>query len=107
MHVNLTSAQFNETILRNIEPFIYEKVSSFRGSISAEHGIGLMKTKYLKYSKTEQEIIMMKNLKRLLDPNGILSPEKVISERWISILDLHFYIYIHTHVFIIITYLLS
>lgn len=78
MHVNLTSRKFNKTILQNIEPFIYERVSTFRGSISAEHGIGLIKAKYLKYSKTEQEINMMRNLKKLMDPNDIMSPGKVL-----------------------------
>lgn len=82
VHVNLTSAQFTKTILDLVEPFIYERVSVLRGSVSAEHGIGFMKTKYLKYSKTENEITMMRRLKSLMDANGILNPEKVLP--WIK-----------------------
>ena len=33
-----------------IEPYVYEEVRSMRGSISAEHGMGLKKANYLRYS---------------------------------------------------------
>lgn len=78
VHVNLTSAQFTDSVSKAIEPFIYERVSALKGSISAEHGIGFVKSKYLRYSKTENEINTMKNLKKLMDSNGILNPMKVI-----------------------------
>lgn len=80
IHVNITSAEFSETLVKAIEPFIFERVSHFRGSISAEHGIGFMKTKYLKFSKNNTEISLMKNLKTLMDPNGILNPYKVLKD---------------------------
>lgn len=79
MHVNLTSTQYADSVLDHIEPFIYEEVSNLRGSISAEHGIGLVKNKYLKYSKTENEISTMRRLKILMDPNRILNPLKVLN----------------------------
>ena len=79
MHVNLTSAEFSNSVLKHVEPFIYEQVSSHRGSISAEHGIGFVKNKYLKYSKTENEINAMRQLKKMMDTNGILNPLKVLS----------------------------
>lgn len=80
IHVNITSAEYSETLKEAIEPFIFERVSHFKGSISAEHGIGFMKTKYLKYSKNKSEILLMKNLKSLLDPKGILNPYKVLKD---------------------------
>ena len=45
-------------------------IRDFAGSISAEHGIGLLKRPYLKLSRTEDEIETMRILKRALDPNG-------------------------------------
>lgn len=51
--------------------------ASHKGSISAEHGIGLMKAHALHYSKTEQSIIMMKKIKALFDERGIMNPGKV------------------------------
>lgn len=78
LHVNMTSAEYDEKVKKVIEPFIYEWVSKHRGSISAEHGIGFLKTNYLSYSKTEKEIDIMKSLKSTMDPNGILNPYKVL-----------------------------
>jgi FAD/FMN-containing dehydrogenase len=49
-----------------------------RGSVSAEHGIGLQKPAYLKYSKTPEMINVMKTIKHALDPKGILNPYKVL-----------------------------
>jgi FAD/FMN-containing dehydrogenase len=62
--------------------WISQKVLSltgeFSGSISAEHGIGVLKKPYLGYSRTEQEIALMKTLKLALDPKQILNPGRVI-----------------------------
>ncbi len=80
IHINLTSGVFDENVLKAIEPYIYERVSEFRGSISAEHGIGFLKSKYLKYSKTQNEISTMRKLKQLMDPNGILNPHKILEK---------------------------
>ncbi|MBU6471435.1 MAG: FAD-binding oxidoreductase, partial [Alphaproteobacteria bacterium] len=47
------------------------------GSVSAEHGIGLEKRAYLSWSRSAEEIALMKTLKRTLDPKNILNPGKV------------------------------
>ncbi|MDX2300941.1 MAG: FAD-binding oxidoreductase [Xanthomonadaceae bacterium] len=49
------------------------------GSISAEHGIGLVKRSYLSSTRGAAEIAMMQGIKRVLDPNGILNPGKLFS----------------------------
>jgi FAD/FMN-containing dehydrogenase len=58
-------------------PFIFEFLKSFNGSISAEHGVGLLKKKYLSYTKSTTEIDWMQSIKHLFDPNGILNPGKL------------------------------
>ncbi|XP_064460545.1 D-2-hydroxyglutarate dehydrogenase, mitochondrial-like [Ornithodoros turicata] len=78
LHLNVTSRTFSAEILAQIEPFIYSWTSSLQGSISAEHGIGLLKRKYLQYSKTPAAIETMRLLKQSMDPKGILNPYKVI-----------------------------
>jgi len=60
---------------------VYEALRPFGGSISAEHGIGLEKRAYLHCSRNETEIRLMRSLKDLLDPRGILNPGKVIEPR--------------------------
>ena len=60
-----------------VKQAVYEPLAAIGGSISAEHGIGLDKKKYLRLSRNEQEIALMRRLKRALDPNGILNPGKI------------------------------
>ena len=57
---------------------VYEIVRDLKGSISAEHGIGRMKRDMLKKVKSEVELDMMRQIKDLFDPKGILNPGKVL-----------------------------
>jgi FAD/FMN-containing dehydrogenase len=57
---------------------IFTLVKKHRGSISAEHGIGLLKKDYLGYSRTPEEIALMRGMKRLFDPQNLLNPGKVL-----------------------------
>lgn len=52
-------------------------LAEFGGSISAEHGVGLLKRPYLHYSRTATEIDLMRQMKRVFDPAGILNPGKL------------------------------
>jgi FAD/FMN-containing dehydrogenase len=47
------------------------------GSISAEHGIGLVKRAYLGSTRSEAEIALMRGIRGVFDPNGILNPGKL------------------------------
>jgi FAD/FMN-containing dehydrogenase len=47
------------------------------GSISAEHGIGLVKKGYLESTRSTAEIEVMRGVKRVLDPKGLLNPGKL------------------------------
>ena len=60
-----------------VDNAIFQLVGRHAGSISAEHGIGLLKKPYLHYSRSPVEIEMMRAIKRALDPKGILNPGKV------------------------------
>ncbi|MGN6099944.1 MAG: FAD-binding oxidoreductase [Devosia sp.] len=64
-----------ETVANDV---IYEAVLRLGGSVSAEHGIGQMKTALLKRVKDPVAIEMMRAIKKALDPNGILNPGKVL-----------------------------
>ncbi|XP_065090994.1 D-2-hydroxyglutarate dehydrogenase, mitochondrial-like [Ochlerotatus camptorhynchus] len=78
IHLNIAGDELTPEIQQLIDPFVYEFTSKLKGSVSAEHGIGLLKPKYLKYSKTAEAIMLMQRLKAIMDPNGILNPYKVI-----------------------------
>ncbi len=57
---------------------IFALVQRHGGSISAEHGIGLLKKDYLGYTRSPAEIDLLRTIKRALDPNNILNPGKVV-----------------------------
>ncbi|MCF6287860.1 MAG: FAD-binding oxidoreductase [Proteobacteria bacterium] len=57
---------------------VYGLIQQLGGSISAEHGVGLIKKPYLKYSKTAQEIELLKGIKQAFDPNDVLNPGKIV-----------------------------
>jgi FAD/FMN-containing dehydrogenase len=61
-----------------IEDAVYAIVSRRKGSISAEHGIGSLKRKFLPYSRSPAELALMRAIKQAMDPNGILNPGKVL-----------------------------
>jgi FAD/FMN-containing dehydrogenase len=57
---------------------LFAIVQRHRGSISAEHGIGLLKKPFLSFSRSPAEIEVMRAVKHALDPNGILNPGKIL-----------------------------
>ncbi len=59
-----------------IKDFVYGVIRDHGGTISAEHGLGLIKGHYLGHSRSEAEIATMRAVKALLDPKGILNPGK-------------------------------
>lgn len=60
-----------------VSQWIFEIVEKYQGSVSAEHGVGLIKKDYLHYSRSNQEVGLMRHIKAAFDPNGIMNPGKV------------------------------
>ena len=68
----------NDDLKSKINDIIYNNTKLVDGSISAEHGIGLDKKKYLIKSRSEDEIELMRLIKKSIDPKNILNPGRVI-----------------------------
>jgi len=66
---------------KEVNKCVYEPLQPINGAISAEHGIGTEKLDYLGLSRSEEEIQIMQLLKKSLDPNNILNPEKIFTSR--------------------------
>ena len=56
---------------------VFDIVQRYGGSVSAEHGVGLLKKDYLGYSRSAQEVALMKQVKQVFDPNGVMNPGKI------------------------------
>lgn len=61
-----------------IYQLVHDSVHAFNGSISAEHGVGQLKTRELPRYKSELELRLMRQIKVALDPKGLLNPGKVL-----------------------------
>lgn len=81
MHLNITTPAYSQQVMDNIEPFLYEWTSKHRGSISAEHGLGFKKRNYIYYSKSSAAVHLMKQVKKVFDPKGIMNPYKVLPDK--------------------------
>ena len=60
-----------------INEIVYGHLEAVDGSISAEHGIGIDKKPYLKLSRSETEINIMRKIKAVFDPKGLLAPGRI------------------------------
>jgi FAD/FMN-containing dehydrogenase len=60
-----------------VSQWVFDIVQRYGGSVSAEHGVGLLKKDYLHYSRSETEIAIMRQIKSAFDPLGIMNPGKI------------------------------
>jgi glycolate oxidase len=81
VHVNLLKDKLDdESWKKNIDTTIreiFELTVSLGGTISGEHGIGYSQKSYLPIALSETEIKLMKEIKKVFDPNNILNPGKI------------------------------
>jgi FAD/FMN-containing dehydrogenase len=57
---------------------VFDSVADFKGSISAEHGVGSLKVDTLEKYKSPVALEMMRAIKRALDPQNLMNPGRVI-----------------------------
>jgi len=85
MHLNilkpesLPKEEFFERC-NEVSKWVFEIVAKHKGSISAEHGVGMTKKPYLGYSRSEAEIAYLKAIKAAFDPNHIMNPGKLFDK---------------------------
>lgn len=64
---------------RKVDDLIFASIKKHKGSISAEHGVGLTKKSFLHFTRSETEITLMKEIKAAFDPDHIMNPGKIFS----------------------------
>ena len=86
LHLNIlkpedTSVGAFQDRCKSVSEQLFTLLEDLGGSISAEHGVGLLKKDFLRFSRSEQEIALMRGIKRQFDPDGILNPGKVFDPK--------------------------
>jgi FAD/FMN-containing dehydrogenase len=79
LHIAVAADRYDVETAALLEPFIYEKTAAEQGSISAEHGIGFWKKEDMHYSQSPESVALMRKLKQVFDPDGILNPYKHVA----------------------------
>jgi len=83
LHVNIIKADLDDKTWNEVLPIgireIFTLCKSLGGTISGEHGIGLVQKDYLDIVFSATEIALQKQIKNVFDPNGIMNPGKIWS----------------------------
>lgn len=74
---HLTKAEFFDACKR-VNKAVFDIVEGYGGSVSAEHGVGLLKKEYLHHTRSAADIAMMQGVKAVFDPKGIMNPGKML-----------------------------
>jgi glycolate oxidase len=81
LHVNIIKGEMSDTDWNNKLTFgireIFELTKNLGGTISGEHGIGLVQKEYLGIVLSDKNIELQKGIKKIFDPNQILNPGKI------------------------------
>jgi FAD/FMN-containing dehydrogenase len=77
IHLNVTGATGDGDAL---DEHVYRYVCELGGCISAEHGIGTAKARWLHLDRSADEIAAMRTLKRAFDPDGVLNPSVMLPQ---------------------------
>jgi glycolate oxidase subunit GlcD len=82
MHINILKPESvsREDFLKrclHVNELLFTVIQNLGGSISAEHGVGLVKKSFLEFSRSSVEIKLMQEIKKVFDPDGIMNPGKV------------------------------
>ncbi len=62
---------------KKVDEVMFTMIERLQGSVSAEHGVGLTKKPYLAHTRSSAEIALMKGIKAVFDPDGIMNPGKI------------------------------
>jgi len=73
-----TPGEWEKTDGKAISAFVHDEVTAWRGSISAEHGIGQLKRGELGRLGDPAQLAILRQVKRALDPKGLLNPGKLV-----------------------------
>lgn len=84
LHVNIVKGTMTDDDWNNKLPegirTLFKEVVRLGGTISGEHGIGLVQKSYMNIAFNKTQLQLMKSIKQVFDPNGILNPGKIFAD---------------------------
>ena len=80
VHICIHAGPDTHALEWEVENTMFEVLSRYQGSISAEHGVGRAKRDFLHYCKTPEELRLMHVIKQALDPKNILNPDVMFAQ---------------------------
>jgi glycolate oxidase len=85
LHINIVKGNLSDEVWKNQLPLaireIFELTVSLGGTISGEHGIGYVQKHFMDIPFNKTELNLMRGIKKLFDPNGILNPGKIFTDK--------------------------
>src|SRR5690606_16864633 len=84
LHVNIVKKGISDEDWKELVPKgireIFQLTVTLKGTLSGEHGIGYVQKDYMDIAFSHTQLHLMKSIKQLFDPKGILNPEKIFTE---------------------------
>lgn len=84
LHVNIVKGDMSDEDWNNKLPEgireLFNEVVKLGGTLSGEHGIGLVQKSYMDIAFSQAQLKLMKDIKHVFDPNGILNPGKIFTD---------------------------
>lgn len=77
IHFVILKESSSPDLTKRLNEIVYAPLQALNGSVSAEHGIGRDKKSYLHLSRSPEEVMLMKKIKAVCDPNNILNPGRI------------------------------
>ena len=85
IHVNILKENISEAqwqiIQKSAVGEIFDEVIRLGGSLSGEHGIGILNKEFMSKQFSEVELDLMRGIKKVFDPKGIMNPGKIFPEK--------------------------
>ncbi|KAL0095355.1 hypothetical protein J3Q64DRAFT_1828685 [Phycomyces blakesleeanus] len=81
LHIMANVNNFGHKAQADMDEFVFKWAIKHNGSITAEHGVGISKVGYMNDCKSDIQLSLMRAIKTVLDPKGIMNPYKVIPEK--------------------------
>ncbi|NOL50089.1 FAD-binding oxidoreductase [Pelistega europaea] len=77
-NLHILTGKLKQEELEAVDDLVYQLTAKYGGSITAEHGIGRIKKSFLHYSRSQEQIQLMRSIRQLINPDNLLNKGRVV-----------------------------